>query len=101
MPIDSFEQWRRRPVYVVQCFSCLIARTIVGSDASGMFRFRAKPQYRDAAAHTLRRATAERLREMRRSGEMSAKTVRENHESILASPGRVSVVDLSTVLPAP
>ena len=78
----SFEVWKRRPVYKVQCFTADIANQLCGvrlkpgqgiavvlgvPDAQGLDMFRALAPYRTPAANKLRSRVAERARELRRS----------------------------------
>lgn len=75
----SYEQWKCRPVFKVQCFTTLIAREICGvsrPDASmasvmgnpmgGLSNFRCLAPYRDAQANALRRQVAQQIKAMRR-----------------------------------
>jgi len=93
---DSFEKWRRRPVFVVQCFSVHIARRM-GPSHQWPIRFRARWQYRDEASRRLRSDVARKIRSLRKAG-LTAKDVRAAHEERLREPGYVTRVDLSSMV---
>lgn len=74
----NFEQFMRRPVYKVQCFTTRIARQLVGihvpngqglasaMDAiSGLHTFRCLSPYRDDAGKLLRARVARHIRTLR------------------------------------
>lgn len=77
----SFEEWKRRPVYKVQCFTASIANqlcglpksplgmgmaTVLGDSAGGLSTFRCLPSYRDEEGKALRQRVARTIQRMRR-----------------------------------
>ena len=97
--MNDFEKWKRRPVYIVQCYTIKIARSMSLWCANSVFYFRAKREFRDEATQLLRSAVASKLREMRNKGLITAKTVRKDHDLILQkTTGNVWVGDLDEVL---
>lgn len=58
----TFEQWMRRPVYVVQCKTWAIAKAL----GVCCTRFRCLPAYRDATAVSARNIVARWVRAERR-----------------------------------
>ena len=94
----NFEKWKRRPVYVVQCYTSRIARTMSVGTPDALFRLRAKPQFRNISAVLLRRATAAKIREMRKAGLISAAQIRRDHEKILQGKGQLWRGDLEKML---
>jgi len=77
----TFEQWKRRPVYVVQCFTARIANELCGirllpgqglalvfgaHGNHGLDTFRALRPYRSQAANALRTRVAAHVRTLRR-----------------------------------
>lgn len=77
----SFEEWKRRPVYKVQCFTASIANqlcglstpplgmglaTVLGDSADGLRTFRCLPPYRDDEGKALRLRVARTIQRMRR-----------------------------------
>ncbi len=96
----TFDQWMRRPVYVVHCYTSRIARTMSVCTPDSLFRFRALRQYRNISANLLRRATAAKILEMRRQGLICAAQIRRDHERLLQSPsrGEVWTGDLEKIL---
>ena len=90
----TFEQYQRRPVYMVQCFTCAIYRAL-GGRIGGL---RCGPVYRFAGDQAKRDQTARVVRRMRRAG-LTPRMVRGNHESILANPrGIATRVDIDQEL---
>ena len=94
--MDSFEKWRRRTLYVVQCFTTSIARTQFPGHP-GQFRLRALRNYRNADSRKLRSEVARRVAELRKAG-LTMKQVREMHERVLDGPGVAVACDLESVL---
>lgn len=79
----SFDQWMRRPVYKVQCYTASIAHSLCGvkkqpglglatffgtQDATGLTKFRCLKSYRDDAANDLRNRVAQHIKGNRSKG---------------------------------
>lgn len=76
----SFEQWMRRPVYKVQCFTAALAYelcgirkapgqgyvSVLGAKNAGLSKFRCIAPYRDNEANDLRLRVARHVKAMRR-----------------------------------
>lgn len=69
----NFDQWMRRPVYVVQCYTCMIARS---TSIYSPLVFRTVPGPWRAKGEQLRNATAAKLRELRRTCGLDRRHVR-------------------------
>jgi hypothetical protein len=95
MVADDFEQWMNRPTYVVQCCTRRIAVEMFPENA-GMFRFRAKPEYRNDAARALRTAVALKVRELRRTGELTRESMRKVHKERAMRIGEAWMIDMET-----
>ena len=77
----SFEQWMRRPVYVTQCKTFSMAKSICNVELKpheglamrmdriddGLATFRSLPQYRSQAARALRNKVAQAVRNERKA----------------------------------
>jgi hypothetical protein len=96
IPVDDFEKWRRRTVYVVQCFTTSIARTRFPGHP-GQFRLRALRNYRNEAARQLRSEVARRVTDLRKAG-LTMKGVRDMHEGLLRGPGYAERCGLEDLL---
>jgi hypothetical protein len=57
----TFNQWKKRPVYVAQCKTYALAVSL----NIATFRFRALPGHRDAQAQRARNTVADIIRDMR------------------------------------
>lgn len=77
----SFEEWKRRPIYKVQCLTASIANqmcrlpkpplgkgmaTVLGDSTGGLGTFRYLPPYRDEEGKALRLRVARAIQHMRR-----------------------------------
>lgn len=94
----SFDKWLRRPVYVVQCYTCMIARSTSIFD---FLNFRTVPGPWRKESQLLRDATAAKLRELRRTCGLDRRHVRLWFEKTIISGesrGYAQRVDLQAML---
>lgn len=90
----TYEKWRRRPVYMVQCFTFKVYREHVGS----RFRLRVFPAFRSVKDQTERDVTAMLVRELRLAG-TDRHAVRRLHETTISNPtGFAQRVDIDQEL---
>jgi hypothetical protein len=76
-----------------------IARSLSIYNSNDVFQFRAKPEYRSAKTQFLRDATASKIHEMRNSGLIDPKIIRQEHEQLLKTNiGYVWAGDLAAIL---
>lgn len=82
----SFNDWRRRPVYVAHCKTFAVARVLLGihlepgqglathlnDDESGLSTFRCLRPYRTPQGNRLRNAVANEIRTQRRNRALNA-----------------------------
>lgn len=93
--MDDFDRWMRRPVYVAQCFTASIYRSL-GFPYMGLRLLR---PYRSESDQKARDLTAYTVREMRRHGGLNRREVQRHHEMVLANPrGYCQRVDIDTEL---
>ena len=90
----SFERWQRSPVYVAQCFSCWVQRSI---DPSMFGRLRVVRKYRSPLDQETRDKVARAIRQLRRCG-LHRDTVMHIHEHRLNEPGVAVRVDIEREL---
>ena len=91
----TFDEYQRRPVYVVQVFTAWVFRV---TQAAGWPRLRILPRYRDAADCERRKRVADTVPVLRRAG-LDRPTVRAVHESIISDPrGIATRVDIEREL---
>lgn len=95
MGMNDFDEWMNRPTYVVQCCTRRIAVEMFPENA-GMFRFRSKPEYRNDASRALRTAVALKVREMRRTGELTRESMRKAHKERVTRIGDAWLIDMET-----
>ena len=90
----TFDQWKRRPVYLVQCFTCSVYRSLGGQ----IMGLRKLPTYRSSDDQLLRTKTAAAVRQMRRDG-LGRNEVRRQHDLRLRdSSGSAIRVDIEREL---
>lgn len=77
----TYDQWKRRPVYIVQVFTFQMMAA-VGTQAAW---FRCVPCHRDEIAQTARNLVASRLIEMRRAG-LTRQQVKAQAVRVIESP---------------
>ncbi len=93
----TFDQWKYRPVYMVQCFTVWVYRNHF-APGSIRHRLRVLREYRTEQDQADRDQTAQLLRQGRRCG-VGREDVRKQHEKTLADSRGVAVrVDIDQEL---
>lgn len=96
----TFEQWQRRPVYLVQVYTSHILRTMsVYDSGQAFFDFRVLPTYRTERDRFIRKAVACKIRQMRRTLGLNRHAVRKESLAIMAqSTGTAIRCNLEEIL---
>lgn len=95
--MDAFDKWMNRPVYVVQCYTAKIARSLSIWNAEYLFHFRNVKKYRGEPSRLIRSATASKILEMRKRGILDRKAVRLSHKNREGGGGVAMRCDLEAM----
>lgn len=90
----SFERWQRSPVYVVQCYTTAVYRSIGGQPMGR----HARGKYRTPEAQAKRDETAQLVRQHRQHGLTRDDVMRQHEARLLDSRGYVTRVDIDEEL---
>ena len=91
----TFEQWMRRPVYIVQVFTAMTGMTLFGWHR---LRFCRPYKHTDPTSRCVRKQTADIIRQYRREGLTRQEVRRKALERIANSRGIAVRVDIDEEL---
>lgn len=95
----TFDQWKRRPVCLVQVYTFHILRTLSVYSGASVLELRKVRTYRTAQGRLIRLAVACKIREMRRKCGLDRHHVRKEALNIIARPTGIAIrCDLETIL---